>query len=213
MPSVVYLCIALFAELFNLARCDVPVLVTVSALVESQASADPAFPRSWIITHKPLSLLTHCTQVKFPKKLRAGWKARNWLLYLSWAAVTTQWNFITKCHTALNHHWSARRTYWQEKNRRCSYNSLSSRRSVMSNSKEGKILLNILKSLPKRGIWMIRQEGAWGNQENVCSRQQSSADILEKLSAHKNWKLRISNYRSVWVCMSIQVKRDDENNE
>lgn len=31
----------------------------------------------------------------------------------------------------------------------------------MSNSSEGKILLNILKSLPKRGIWMIRQEGAW----------------------------------------------------
>lgn len=33
----------------------------------------------------------------------------------------------------------------------------------MSNSSEGKILLNILKSLPKRGIWMIRQEGAWGS--------------------------------------------------
>ena len=31
----------------------------------------------------------------------------------------------------------------------------------MSNSRDGKILLNILKSLPKRGIWMIRQEGAW----------------------------------------------------
>lgn len=35
----------------------------------------------------------------------------------------------------------------------------------MSNSSEGKILLNILKSLPKRGIWMIRQEGAWGSGE------------------------------------------------
>lgn len=41
----------------------------------------------------------------------------------------------------------------------------------MSNSSEGKILLNILKSLPKRGIWMIRQEGAWmerrGGEENT----------------------------------------------
>lgn len=31
----------------------------------------------------------------------------------------------------------------------------------MSSSREGKILLNILKSFPKRGIWIIRQEGAW----------------------------------------------------
>lgn len=37
----------------------------------------------------------------------------------------------------------------------------------MSNSSEGKILLNILKSLPKRGIWMIRQEGAWGEKEKT----------------------------------------------
>lgn len=32
---------------------------------------------------------------------------------------------------------------------------------MISNSRDGKILLNILKSFPKRGIWMIRQEGAW----------------------------------------------------
>lgn len=53
MPAaVVYLCIALFTELFNLAGGDIPVLITVSTLVERQASADSTFPRSWIIkTH------------------------------------------------------------------------------------------------------------------------------------------------------------------
>lgn len=52
MPSVVYLCIALFTELFNLASGDIPVLITVSTLVESQASADSTFPWSWIMkTH------------------------------------------------------------------------------------------------------------------------------------------------------------------
>lgn len=52
MPSVVYLCIALFTELFNLASGDIPVLITVSALVESQATADSTFPGSCIVkTH------------------------------------------------------------------------------------------------------------------------------------------------------------------
>lgn len=46
MPSLVYLYIALFTELLNLASGDVPVLVTVSTLVERQASADAAFSRS-----------------------------------------------------------------------------------------------------------------------------------------------------------------------
>lgn len=46
MPSLVYLYIALFTELFNLASGDVPVLITVSTLVERQASADAAFSRS-----------------------------------------------------------------------------------------------------------------------------------------------------------------------
>lgn len=46
MPSIVYLCVALFTELFNLAGSDIPVLITVSALVQSQASADTTFPRS-----------------------------------------------------------------------------------------------------------------------------------------------------------------------
>lgn len=46
MPSAVYLCIALFTELFNLASGDVPVLITVSALIESQAAADSTFPWS-----------------------------------------------------------------------------------------------------------------------------------------------------------------------
>lgn len=49
MPSVVYLCIALFTELFNLARGDIAVLITVSTLVQGQASADPTFPWSWLI--------------------------------------------------------------------------------------------------------------------------------------------------------------------
>ena len=48
MPSVTYLRIALFTELFNLSRRDVPVLITVSTLVQSQASADSTFPRSWM---------------------------------------------------------------------------------------------------------------------------------------------------------------------
>lgn len=52
MPSVVYLYITLFTELFNLAGGDVPVLVTVSTFVQSQAAADPTFPWSWIMkTH------------------------------------------------------------------------------------------------------------------------------------------------------------------
>lgn len=159
MPSVVYLCIALFTELFNLASRDIPVLVTVSTLVESQASADSTFPWSWIIKTQ-LFCLTHCTKV-----LQQVWKQEKSFLHLSWVAVTTQWDFITKCHTALKHHRLARTHHAYTLEKMISYNSLSSRRSVMSNSSEGKILLNILKSLPKRGIWMIRQEGAWGQEK------------------------------------------------
>lgn len=44
---IVYLCVALFTELFNFSGRDIPVLVTVSALVQSQASADTTFPWSW----------------------------------------------------------------------------------------------------------------------------------------------------------------------
>lgn len=158
MPWVIYLCIALFTELFNLASSDVPVLITVSALVESQASADTTFPWSWIKKHKPLSLPTYCTKVKFFKKLRAGWKARKIGSFIS-AERSDNWVEIhyQMPHTALKHHWPAHYRSRLEIN--ISY-SLSSRRSVMSSSKEGKILLNILKSLPKRGIWIIRQEGA-----------------------------------------------------
>lgn len=112
MPSVVYLCIALFTELFNLASGDIAVLITVSTLVESQASADSTFPWSWIIkAHTFLFWLTHCTRVEFFKKLRAGLKARKQgYLHLSWVAVTTQTDFITQCHKALIHHWSAKNT-------------------------------------------------------------------------------------------------------
>ena len=82
MPAaVVYLCIALFTELLNLAGGDIPVLITVSTLVERQASADSTFPRSWIIKthHFILSDLLHTSVVilkKKKKKVRAGLKAR-----------------------------------------------------------------------------------------------------------------------------------------
>lgn len=41
------------------------------------------------------------------------------------------------------------------------HHSLSSSRSVISSSKEGMILLNILYSFPKRGIWIMKQDGIW----------------------------------------------------
>lgn len=46
MPSVVYLCITLFTELFNLAGSDVAVLVAVPTLEQRQAAADPTLPGS-----------------------------------------------------------------------------------------------------------------------------------------------------------------------
>lgn len=46
MPSVVYLYVAFFTELFNFASSDIPVFIAVSTLVESQASADSTFPWS-----------------------------------------------------------------------------------------------------------------------------------------------------------------------
>lgn len=57
----------------------------------------------------------------------------------------------------------------------------------MSNSSEGKILLNILKSLPKRGIWMIRQDGAcWRKQEKekTCIVSNKEAWIYQQSSVH-----------------------------
>lgn len=47
----VYLCITLLTELFDLAGGDIPVLVAVSALVESQTPADSTLPWSWITEH------------------------------------------------------------------------------------------------------------------------------------------------------------------
>lgn len=49
-PSVAYLCITLFTELFNLAGGDVAVLVAVPTLVQSQATADPTLPGSCTMT-------------------------------------------------------------------------------------------------------------------------------------------------------------------
>lgn len=46
MPSVVYLCITLFTELFNLAGSDVAILVAVPTLEQRQATADPTLPGS-----------------------------------------------------------------------------------------------------------------------------------------------------------------------
>ena len=71
MPAaVVYLCIALFTELLNLAGGDIPVLITVSTLVERQASADSTLPRSWIIKthHFILSDTLHTSVVLLKKK-------------------------------------------------------------------------------------------------------------------------------------------------
>lgn len=45
------------------------------------------------------------------------------------------------------------------------HHSLSSSRSVISSSKEGMILLNILYSFPKRGIWIMKQDGIWGGKK------------------------------------------------
>lgn len=175
MPAaVVYLCIALFTELFNLAGGDIPVLITVSTLVERQASADSTFPRSWIIKthHFILSHAPHRSVVlRFEGKKRSK-KA----------------SFIPKRHTAHNHHWSARtcHTLHAGKKKIIIYNSLSSRRSVMSNSSEGKILLNILKSLPKRGIWMIRQEGAWMERRGGKHRERSFVVIHKAAWKHQH---------------------------
>lgn len=150
MPAaVVYLCIALFTELFNLAGGDIPVLITVSTLVERQASADSTFPRSWIIkTHH--FILSHAPHRSVVLRVWRQEKNKKGFLHPE-TPHSSQSPLISE---NMSHF-----TRWEKKN--IIYNSLSSRRSVMSNSSEGKILLNILKSLPKRGIWMIRQEGAW----------------------------------------------------
>lgn len=195
MPAaVVYLCIALFTELFNLAGGDIPVLITVSTLVERQASADSTFPRSWIIKthHFILSHTPHRSVV-----LRFEGKKR-----------TKKGSFIPKRHTAHNHHWSARtcHTLHAGKKKYIIYNSLSSRRSVMSNSSEGKILLNILKSLPKRGIWMIRQEGAWmerrGGEGRKTEREMLSLSTKQRgniSTAQRKQELRREKRVDTWL--------------
>lgn len=195
MPAaVVYLCIALFTELFNLAGGDIPVLITVSTLVERQASADSTFPRSWIIKthHFILSHTPHRSVV-----LRFEGKKR-----------TKKASFIPKRHTAHNHHWSARtcHTLHAGKKKSIIYNSLSSRRSVMSNSSEGKILLNILKSLPKRGIWMIRQEGAWmerrGGEGRKTEREMLSLSTKQRgniSTAQRKQELRREKRVDTWL--------------
>lgn len=96
MPAaVVYLCIALFTELFNLAGGDIPVLITVSTLVERQASADSTFPRSWIIkTHH--FILSHTPHRSVVLGFEGKKRTKKGFLHLGRAAVTTQWDFITE---------------------------------------------------------------------------------------------------------------------
>lgn len=55
MPSVVYLCVTLFTELFNLAGGDVAVLVAVPTLEQRQAAADPTLPGSCSTRRKALN--------------------------------------------------------------------------------------------------------------------------------------------------------------
>lgn len=140
MPSVVYLCITLFTELFNLAGSDVAVLVAVPTLEQRQASADPTLPGS-------------CTM---KRNTFNGGDCRETTVLSSAPPTTVGFHYwMSHSCDCLTH------TLQLHSGRKSDCDSLSSRRSVMSNSSEGKILLNILKSLPKRGIWMIRQEGAW----------------------------------------------------
>lgn len=54
------------------------------------------------------------------------------------------------------------------------HHSLSSSKSVISSSKEGMILLNILYSFPKRGIWIMKQDGIWGKKKRKESPSQKS---------------------------------------
>lgn len=118
MPAaVVYLCIALFTELFNLAGGDIPVLITVSTLVERQASADSTFPRSWIIkTHDfNLSHTPHrgvLLKKKKKKKVKSRFEGEKRTKKASFILAEQQWQLsgisLPKRHTAHNHQWSAR---------------------------------------------------------------------------------------------------------
>lgn len=74
-PSVVYLRITLFTELFNLAGGDVAVLVAVPTLVQSQATADPTLPGSCTMTRHAFNP-TQRRSSAF-KQSRAGAEARN----------------------------------------------------------------------------------------------------------------------------------------
>lgn len=67
----------------------------------------------------------------------------------------------------------------------------------MSNSSEGKILLNILKSLPKRGIWMIRQEGAWVEDEGRKTGRERSFVVIHKSSVDTSAQLSTLRNRNV----------------
>lgn len=56
MPSVVYLCITLFTELFNLAGSDVAVLIAVPTLEQRQAAADPTLPGSCTMKRNTITI-------------------------------------------------------------------------------------------------------------------------------------------------------------
>lgn len=99
-PSVVYLCITLFTELFDLAGGDVAVLVAVATLVQSQAAADPTLPGSCTTT-RPAFNPTARRSSAF-KQRRAGAEAGTTesRFHLRPAALTTRCAFISECHTA-----------------------------------------------------------------------------------------------------------------
>lgn len=75
-PSVVYLCITLFTELFNLAGGDVAVLVAVPTLVQSQATADPTLPGSCTMTRHAFNPHTAPQRRFQAEQSRAGVEAK-----------------------------------------------------------------------------------------------------------------------------------------
>ena len=72
-------------------------------------------------------------------------------------AVLRTWERRTQTHTVMVPHW-----IWLVLiSMLMNVQRPSVRRSVTSSSRDGMILSNILNFFPKRGIWRMRQEGAW----------------------------------------------------
>lgn len=94
----------------------------------------------------------------------------------------------------------------------CVYECLPSvRRSVMSSSREGMILSNILNFFPKRGIWRIRQEGTCNDKtikyddyhstEKMCWENCPTEPSTGKISALNMGK---HQFRSVLWLVSVE---------